>query len=122
MDEQLILERFFEEFYQGQVEGSSTDYVIFHWDSVLKLFSDNHFVFDYLIETISTETKEVYYEKIDELFSYLFNRCDLSTFNFESKSEIEKVKEDNEKIKNENELLKERQNEIELLLNQLLKK
>ena len=122
MDEQLILERFFEEFYQGQVNGATTDYVIFHWDSVLKIFSDNHFVFDYLIETISTETKEVYYKKTDELFSYLFNRCDLSAFSFESKSEIERVKEDNEKLKTDNVLLKERQNEIELLLNQLLKK
>lgn len=95
-------EKFLDEFYLSQKNGTLSDYTKLYWDDVLHLFGDSPVIFDILIEQIINGKESQFNDSKNKLIEIYNTTKDFSQYVFnETNSEFEELKKENESLRQE---------------------
>ncbi|MUO32469.1 hypothetical protein [Enterococcus gallinarum] len=95
-------EKFLDEFYLSQKNGTLSDYTIKYWDDVLHLFGDSPVIFDILIEQIINGKESQFNDSKNNLIEIYNTTKDFSQYVFnETNPEFEELKKENESLRQE---------------------
>lgn len=98
----MDFEKFLDEFYLSQKNGTLSDYTKLYWDDVLHLFGDSPVIFDILIEQIINGKESQFNDSKNNLIEIYNTTKDFSQYVFnETNSEFEELKKENESLRQE---------------------
>ena len=89
----MDFEKFLDEFYLSQKNGTLSDYTKLYWDDVLHLFGDSPVIFDILIEQIINGKESQFNDSKNNLIEIYNTTKDFSQYVFnETNPEFEELK------------------------------
>lgn len=98
----MDFEKFLDEFYLSQKNGTLSDYTKLYWDDVLHLFGDSPVIFDILIEQIINGKESQFNDSKNKLIEIYNTTKDFSQYVFnETNPEFEELKKENESLRQE---------------------
>lgn len=98
----MDFEKFLDEFYLSQKNGTLSDYTKLYWDDVLHLFGDSPVIFDILIEQIINGKESQFNDSKNKLIEIYNTTKDFSQYVFnETNPEFEELKKENELLRQE---------------------
>lgn len=98
----MDFEKFLDEFYLSQKNGTLSDYTKLYWDDVLHLFGDSPVIFDILIEQIINGKESQFNDSKNNLIEIYNTTKDFSQYVFnETNPEFEELKKENESLRQE---------------------
>lgn len=98
----MDFEKFLDEFYLSQKNGTLSDYTKLYWDDVLHLFGDSPVIFDILIEQIINGKESQFNDSKNKLIEIYNTTKDFSHYVFnETNPEFEELKKENESLRQE---------------------
>ncbi|MCD4985593.1 hypothetical protein [Enterococcus gallinarum] len=98
----MDFEKFLDEFYLSQKNGTLSDYTKLYWDDVLHLFGDSPVIFDILIEQIINGKESQFNDSKNNLIEIYNTTKDFSQYAFnETNPEFEELKKENESLRQE---------------------